>query len=242
MIFRSNLTAPDLQPMFKHVVSRPMPHSYGHDVLSDWADKIDDDPVYGIFKRCGFWTVDEAAILYTIAKQVGGAWLDIGSHTGWTTAHISETGCSPVLAVDYMYDLPEFAERAMDNYYRTGIHRLAFKSDAYFKKHVKAGGYPFNGVVIDGDHIAPQPLHDAQNSHQHLADNGVILFHDAIGKPVQDAVLWLVQQGYKCKVYSTPHVVACCWRGDFVPPEHVPDPRVKACVREYLGGLAEYAC
>jgi hypothetical protein len=67
MIYRSNLEAPDLTPHFKHLVSRPMPHSFGHDVPSDWGDKADDDPVFGLYKKCGMWTHDEAAILFNVA-------------------------------------------------------------------------------------------------------------------------------------------------------------------------------
>lgn len=229
-----------------------MPHSYGHDVLSDWADKADDDPVFGIFKQCGMWTIDEAAILYNIAKQVGGAWVDIGSHTGWTAAHLLSAGCWRVAAVDPMYKVQEFAKRALDNL-KTPTGALGYvllcdtKSDRFFASPpVPAPGFSlidqgYNGVVIDGDHDTPHPLQDAQNAHKYLAADGVILLHDAIGEPVQEGVLWLIDHGYKCKVYSTPHVVACCWRGDFVPPEHVPDPFVASSVRQYLGGLAEYA-
>ncbi len=70
MIYRSNLSAPDLQTCFRHVASRPMPHSQGHDVTTHFSDKADDDPVFGIYKQCGFWTHDEAAILYNVANKI----------------------------------------------------------------------------------------------------------------------------------------------------------------------------
>lgn len=75
--------------------------------------------------------------------------------------------------------------------------------------------------------FGPIPLQDAQGAHQHLTDNGVIVFHDFIGTPVQQAVAWLIQQGYKYRIYTTPQMVAWCWRGNFEPPEHVPDPAIR---------------
>ena len=93
MIYRSNLTAPDLQPHFRHAVCRVMGHSQSHDVLSDFSDKTDNDPVCGPFKSCGALTHDEAAILYNIARQVGGTWLDIGGLTGWSACHMAAAGC-----------------------------------------------------------------------------------------------------------------------------------------------------
>jgi hypothetical protein len=225
LIYRSNLTAPDLQPAFKHVHCRPMGHSMGHDVLSDFADRPVGDPLLGLYKNCGFWTHDEAAILFNIASQVNGTWLDIGAHTGWTGAHERAARCH-VLAVDNMFAVPEFYERFREN---VGDEMRAFvgTSNEFFEycDREKSEG-PFNGIVIDGDHCSPCPLQDAKNAEIFLWDDGVILFHDFIGRPVREGVEYLMSRGFKCKVYWTPHMVACCWRGDLQPPDHVRDPRI----------------
>lgn len=229
MIYRSNLICPDLTPHFKFLHSRVMPHSFGHDVPSDWADKADDDPVFGIYKRCGMWTHDEAAILYNVALSQDGTgdWVDIGAHTGWTTAHIDEATEGRALClwgVDPMLSVPEFQERFYANGQPEYRHALGMTSAAYFEED--DGNYA--GVCIDGDHEPGKPLEDAQNAAKHLAETGVIIFHDFIGFPVREAVLYLMGLGFKAKIYCTPHVVALCWRGDFVPPEHVPDPNLVA--------------
>ena len=222
---------------------RAMGHSYGVPVGSDWADKADSDGIFGLYKRCGSFCLEEVCILFECARQLPGIWLDIGAHTGWTTLHLLEAG-RLVAAVEPMWRVEEFKARALENMDGANgdLETFDMRSDEFFAGpaaiYCETG---FSGVVIDGDHDEPCPINDAKNAHKHLAKDGVILFHDAIGRPVQDGILWLIEQGYKCKVYSTPHVVACCWRGDFVPPEHVADPRVKTSVREYLGGIAEYA-
>jgi len=229
MIYRSNLRCPDLTPHFKHLTCRTMGHSMGHDVLSDFADYPADDPVFGLYKNCGFWTHDEAAILYNVALRLGGYrssnWLDIGAHTGWTFLHLA--ACATVAAVtalEPMTRLQGFLDRFEEN---TESHfgvleKLSYqRSEEFFDGN---GDIPqFSGVVIDGDHDKPWPLHDAVHSSMHLETPGVIMLHDLTGEPVQEAALWLMDHGFKCRVYYTPHMVACCYRGDFEPPVHVRD-------------------
>ncbi len=54
------------------------------------------------------------------------------------------------------------------------------------------------------------------------------MFHDVLGTAVRDGVRFLMDQGWKCKLYWTPNGVACCWRGyeGFTPPQHVSDPKM----------------
>jgi hypothetical protein len=222
VIYKSNLSMPEIQDSFKHLHCRPMGHSAGHSVLSDFADRPLDDPVFGLYKNCGFWTHDEAAILFTIAQQLRGVWLDIGAHTGWTSAVMAEAGCM-VDAIDPMLRVPEFAQRFTENT-KPWAHWIRMKhetSNEWFAALSSAVVY--TGVAIDGDHSEGKPLEDAKNAARHLNRPGVILFHDFWGWPVQEAVMWLMSQGFKARVYLTPHGVAACWRGEFTPPDHVSD-------------------
>ena len=229
MIYRSNLTAPDLTPHFKYLHSRVMGHSFGHDVLSDWADKADDDPVFGIYKRCGFWTHDEAAILYNVAKSVEGEWCDIGAHTGWTSAHIYAATGEEVNCVDPLLRRSDVALRLEENTGFPFLWQWPIKSESLFDP-LSGREMNLSGVVIDGDHEPGAPLADAQGAVAHLASGGVILFHDFVGLPVREAVRWLMlEQEMRVKLYLTPHVVACCWwNRDWEPPHHVPDPGIVA--------------
>jgi len=243
MIYRSNLEAPDLTPHFKHLVSRPMPHSFGHDVPSDWGDKADDDPVFGLYKKCGMWTHDEAAILFNVAGYRNSRlfhvkqrpwWVDIGCHTGWTTAHILAVG-KHCFAIDPMLDVQEFYIRFLANLsaalaenprWERPIWAVPSTSNQFFSSWADAVQTPWAGVCIDGDHEPGKPLEDAIAAAKHIADDGVIIFHDFLGKPVREAVQYLMGLGFHCRVYKTPHMIGLCWRGDFVPPVHVPDPNL----------------
>jgi hypothetical protein len=227
MIYRSNLEAPDLTPHFKHLVSRPMPHSFGHDVPSDWGDKADDDPVFGLYKKCGMWTHDEAAILFNVAAAAWtfqGMWVDIGAHTGWTSKHINWATNGPVECIDPMLREGEFRRRFQQNtLFPLGGWAYGKTSADYFREVPPQN---VRGFCIDGDHEPGKPLEDAIAAAKHIADDGVIIFHDFLGKPVREAVQYLMGLGFHCRVYKTPHMIGLCWRGDFVPPVHVPDPNL----------------
>lgn len=216
---------------FKHLHWRRMGHSMGHLVASDWADKADDDPVFGLYKKCGLWTRDETAILYNAARLCGGEWCDIGAHTGWTSAHIAAGHCG-VDAVDPMLRLQGFADRFeanMEHCWTFLDEYHGHTSNDFFSGSIPIpviDSWHAAGFCIDGDHEPGAPLQDAQNAYRHLCSNGVILLHDFIGRPVREAVTWLMDHGFKARVYWTPHLVACCWRGDFTPPDHVPDSRI----------------
>jgi hypothetical protein len=215
VIYRSNLKAPNVAQHFR-MISGPMPHSLGHDIPSD----PDFDP------RCGFMSHDEAAILYNCAKQVGGRWIDIGSRFGWTTAHLIEAKCQ-VWAVDREYCNPQFKDRAIENlsHWPRSSYVLV---DVTAQDFLSGGTGGIEGFVIDGDHDDPQPLLDAKGCLRLANPNpaAVFVFHDFYGKPIRDGVNFLIDQGLKCRIYDTPNGMAVCWRGEFTPPHHVPDPKI----------------
>ena len=236
--YLGNLECPDLRPNFKHVTFRAMPHSFGRLVPSDWSDKADGDPIFGIYKRCGMWCREEAAILYNAALASGPSWVDIGAHTGWTTAHLINAAVD-VTAIDPMLRLQGFQERFEANMaeWFDALHETSYlRSDEWFAM----GQGVFDGFCIDGDHEPGKPLEDAWNAWRHLAPTGVIIFHDFIGRPVRDAVAWLMDQGFKCRLYFTPHMVALCWRGDYEPPYHVPDARLLLELRPHLAQMKDF--
>lgn len=227
--YLGNLECPDLRPHFKHLHWRPMTHAFGRLVASDWADKADNDPAFGIYKNCGLWCREEAAILYNVAKRWGGRWVDIGAHTGWTTAHIAIGGVKFVDAVDPMLALESWIYRFWGNaQVNTFTHPYGITSRRYFGTGFASGN---DAYCIDGDHEWGEPLADAKGALAHFDGRGLCIFHDFIGAPVQEAVLYLMDQGFYCRIYNTPHMIALCWRQrltdeTFWPPDHIPDPAI----------------
>ncbi len=238
MIFRSNLTAPDLSKHFK-LKSEPRGHSFGHDCPSDPDFEPD----------CTSWTHDEATILYNVVVgMLGSSWLDIGARFGWTAAHIA-AGAGRVVCVDPLLKLQAQSARFEENTKRywpwiLGIeHRTAAEYFALPGAHRQK----FDGFVIDADHDAPNPLNDAKGCASLAKETAVIMLHDFYGAPIQDAVTWLLDQGWKARIYWTPNGVACCWRGDFgrddfEPPIHHGDASIFVLAQSRANGFNLARC
>lgn len=215
MIYRSNLTCPDLAPHFKLLT--PAIQMMGHDCPSD--------PDFG--PGCGFLTHDEAAILYRIAKAWPYRWVDIGARFGWSTAHIAAAMPMAVTPVD-----PELAMQGPSARFETNADHCwdeifevaAVTSEAYFARPREQ---PIQGAMIDGNHDAPEPTLDAIRAIK--AGAKVLVWHDFQGQPIQDAVMVVTgNDEWKCRVYDTPNGMAVAWLDgcSFVPPDHVPDPAI----------------
>lgn len=229
MRYQSNLRCPDLSPYFK--LKDPPLQICGHDMPSD----PDFEP------ECGFWTHDEAAILFNVAKQIGGRWIDVGARFGWTGAHLIEAGCQVTL-VDPDQRFRERQSRLesnLDQHFWTSVEQVVAKP---FEECILSG--EFNGVVIDGCHSEPAPLDDAINAYGHVKDDGVILFHDTWGAPTHRGIRWLMDCGYQCRMYDTPNGVALLWNPEltFTPPEHISDPNVNWALMRKQSGFDYSRC
>lgn len=225
------MSAPDLRTNFPHMVWRPMPHSRGVLIGSDFTDYPDDHPVLGLYKNCGSVALEEAGILYECALRSSRnhPWLEIGSYVGFSTSYIAAADRS-VVAVDNMFPIPEFLSRFMENTkpFESEILVRAERSDEFFATldEYSAMNWRLAGAFIDGDHNRPRPMEDALNCARYAANNAVLVFHDALGHPVQEAVLALIAAGWKFKWRDTVHGMAICYRGSFVPPDFTPDPSI----------------
>lgn len=244
MIYRSNLSAPDLTPYFKLT---EFDHFGGHTFLAD----PDFDP------RCGFFTHDEAALLYNIAVNVtrftrgNAAWLDIGARTGWTAAHVIAAGGAVVALEPELYR-PIFMKRAQENI--TGIREKyapnqpcflpwGETSEGYFAKRQKDAP-KFDGFIIDGNHDEPEPMLDAMRCLRAANPSAVIVIHDFLGPATWQAADFLLDEQWKCKLYYTPNMIAVCWRGfeDSVVPFHRGDPAFKHYQRRVAEGFNLARC
>jgi hypothetical protein len=206
---------------FEHVAWRPLPYSMGVPIGSDWQDKAADDPIFGLYTTCGFWSNAETTLLTQISAMIQGRWIEIGAHTGWCTSILGDYA-DFVVSIEPMFSLPEWYRRFAKNVQALDdgvVMPWAGLSNQYFAIWDGAGGRTFDGVLIDGDHAGGNPLMDARNAYDRLNPRAVVLLHDFRGPEVWDAAKYLVDQGMQFKVYPSVNMVCVCWRGEFNPPD-----------------------
>ena len=220
------IECPDVTRHFPHAV--PM-ESTG---LAPHVRLCDPD----INDKCGYMTHDEAAILYNLALACPGNWIEIGSHTGWSTAHIAYAGCT-VTGLDPEYKTPVynktkdpmyFEGRAWGNLERCGVEYddvmlIGKKSQEFLRNY---DGSKFDGACIDGEHEPPFPENDAMLVFPHLKETCAVFFHDTLGWPVQDGIRVFIDAGFHFRLYCTSQLAGVCWRGDVTPPDHMEDPNI----------------
>lgn len=219
------IECPDLTHHFPHAV--PM-ESTG---LAPHVRLCDPD----INDQCGYMTHDEAAILYNLALACPGEWLEIGSHTGWSTAHIAYAGCH-VTGLDPEYKTPVYNKTKDPVFFRSrttsNLSRCHAKTslvgeksqDFFLKRSFTDPCY--DGACIDGEHEPPFPVGDAMLVFPHLKETCAVFFHDTLGWPVQNGIRIFTDEGFKFRLYRTSQLVGVCWRGDVTPPDHIGDPNV----------------
>ena len=212
---------PNLLPAFPHTAEFVV---HGQTTLHD----IDFQP------SCGYVSVQEARLLWQAARDFPGTWCEIGSHTGWSGAHIAHglvwtNGYLPsdenlprdrfLVAIEPQFVYADFFLRARDNWHGVGVDRWILPVAALGKDYFAGCVETFAGAFVDGDHSVGKPLEDARMLMPHLADRSVVLFHDGVGEPVHEAASYMRHQGFQVRVYETMARMVVCWRGDWVPPE-----------------------
>jgi len=201
---------PNLLPAFPHTAEFIV---HGQTTLHD----IDFQP------SCGYVSVQEARLLWRAARDFPGDWVEIGSHTGWSGAHIAHglygEPSASLVAIEPQFVYLDFFRRARANWRRAGLDGMVFPVAALSKDYFAGCVETFSGAHIDGNHDAGEPLHDARMLMPHLADRSVVLFHDGVGAPVHEAAHFMQAQGFQVKVFQTMAQMIVCWRGEWEAPE-----------------------
>jgi hypothetical protein len=160
----------------------------------------------------------EADLLHRIATICSGDWLDIGSQTGWTAAHIAAAG-SRVVALDPGYSDVSLKARAERNLLTAKLHNnvlLLAKSGVDFLQSMPKARFP--GICIGCDPETGNPLIPAPMAAAALQHDGCIFMRDYACLSTQEAVTWFRSFGFRARTWDTLHGVAVLWRGEFEIP------------------------
>lgn len=194
------------------------PHKFRTDARNQKAVKI------------GYASYEEAVCLHNLALPFAGKrGLEIGSHFGWTSAHLRAAG----LRMDYA-DIA-FA----DPVHKAHVKKVldAVPSDVDFRMTgwpspdcidtlAALDDEPWSFVFIDGNHDAPYPAQDAEAVLPHCAENAVVVFHDLVSPDVAAGLEVMREAGWRTKIFNTMQILGVAWRGDVSLPTHHADPNV----------------
>lgn len=195
----------------------------------------------------GYASVEEAACLHAVASLFPGQrGLEIGSHFGWTAAHLLAAGLQ-LDCVDPAFADPDQAV-AVDAALTAvagahpgpGHYRLwAGLSPAILPEVRQAGsGAPWSFVFIDGNHDGTAPADDARAVLPHLAPDAVVMFHDLTSPHVEAGLAVFRAAGWRTLLYNTGQILGLAWRGAVTPPQHTADPNTGGI---FIPHLAPYS-
>jgi len=88
---------------------------------------------------------------------------------------------------------------------------------------------------IDGNHNGDYPLRDAQVCCKYATPDAIVFFHDLAFPDVSRGFLYFRQlPDWNSRIYHTQQIVGVAWRGNIVPPDHVPDPAFNWEIPDHL--------
>lgn len=186
-------------------------------------------------------SVEEAACLYELARQFQGKrGLEIGSHYGWTAAHLLAAG----LVLDCVD--PEFerdirvrqVSDALDKVETSGSYRLWGGFSPASLAEIRASRpEPWSFAFIDGSHDGIAPAEDARGVLPLLAPDAVVVFHDLTSPDVTAGLAVFKKAGFSTRLFNTMQILGVAWRGNVTIFDHKKDPNIYP---HFLPHLAEF--
>lgn len=190
--------------------------------------------------------MEEATCLFELGRQFAGKrGLEIGSHFGWTGAHLLSTG----MEMDFID--PEFADpvrkAAVLEVFDAVAEGRTYRTWAGFSPEIlpevrRKGKGRLTGFAkdkwsfafIDGNHDGDAPKNDAEGVIPHMAQDAVVVFHDLTSPFVEQGLNTMREAGFRTCLFNTMQIMGVAWRGNVTIPEHVPDQNVLPVFQAHL--------
>ncbi len=217
---------PDLSSLFPHAqntntdtcpdkrLRRQVPHI--------WRTDTREKP-----NKTGNISTEEAALLYALAKQKEGSrGIEIGSHFGWSTAHLLQAGLF-LDAIDPAFSNKERFRQVSDSLQKWVDEGSIKLWPGYSPQIIPAISATqdqlYSFAFVDGNHDNEGPILDVKALMPFLTTDARIVFHDLTFSDVAAAVRYLKNIGWQVRVYNTMQVMAVAWREGIEPVEYAGD-------------------
>jgi len=182
--------------------------------------------------KIGVLSVDEGAVLLACAAPFKGMrGLEIGCHLAFSTAHLLKAGLDLDVIDPALGDANHLA--AVQDSLKRAAPDGAARLNAGFSPNIvnlvqgHAPKTPWSFAFIDGLHDGTAPLDDARAVEPNMAETAAVMFHDLTCPDVAAGLRHYAEAGWKTRIYETMQVMGIAWRGDYSPPDHIPDPAAK---------------
>lgn len=177
--------------------------------------------------KTGNVSTEEAAILYALAgRKKEGRGIEIGSHFGWSTAHLLKAGLR-IDAIDPAFsDTERFQQvsSSLQQWIDSGSVQLWPGYSPQIIPAISATQKQlYSFAFVDGNHDNNGPLLDVKALIPFLTPDAYLVFHDLTFNDVAAAVRYLKETGWHIRVYNTMQVMAVAWREGVEPPEYAGD-------------------
>lgn len=223
------MTPPSLLPLFPHAKA-------GNPWAVNWPYLRKEVPhVWRSDERhTGYMTgnasIEEAACLYSLAKQFAGKrGLEIGTHYGWTAAHLLAAGLRLDCVDPAMQDPQRLRDiiEVLDNVPGSIGYKLwdGFSPQCIDDVLASADDL-WSFAFIDGNHDGDAPRDDARAVLRHLSPDAMVVFHDLTSPYVEAGLAVFHAAGFNTCFMNTMQVLGVAWRGNVEPPQHVQDQNV----------------
>lgn len=232
------MASPDLLKLFPHALpENPWRVDWPYlrkEVPHVWRSDSQNQTGY----PTGNASFEEATCLFAIASLFRGKrGLEIGTHFGWTGAHLLAAGLN-LDCVD-----PEFADPAREASVRAAFDAIPGKASYRLWAGLSPGIVPtaraaapekWSFAFIDGSHDGDGPRNDARAVLENLADDAIVVLHDLTSPFVERGLAVFHEAGFSVRLLNTMQILGVAWRGDVHPPQHVADPNVPLIFAPHL--------
>ncbi len=245
--FPPGIDAPDLTGLFPYAQPQnpwnvPSPY-LRPEVPHLWRTDSRNDMPYTI----GNASVEEAVCLYALARQFEGKrGLEIGSHFGWTAAHLVAAGLHlDCVDPEFLREVrSKLVSESLDKVSGTGSYRLwGGYSPDILPEVRESKPEPWSFAFIDGRHDGSAPADDARGVLPFLAPDALVVFNDLAAPDVEAGLAVFRNAGFSTRLFNTMQILGVAWRGDVTIFDHVADRNIAPItldhLRKYLPGGEE---